>query len=100
MGVLIGVCSLFGLPWLVAATVRSLNHLRSLATVEEVVAKNGDTHERIIHVRETRVTGLAIHLLIGLSILLLPLLKMVPMAVLYGLFLFMGVVSMAGNQFF
>jgi mannitol/fructose-specific phosphotransferase system IIA component (Ntr-type) len=100
MGVLIGVCSLFGLPWLVAATVRSLNHLRSLATVEEVVAPNGDTHERIIHVRETRVTGLAIHLLIGLSILLLPLLKMIPMAVLYGLFLFMGVVSMAGNQFF
>ena len=46
------------------------------------------------------MTGLAIHLLIGLSILLLPLLKMVPMAVLYGLFLFMGVVSMAGNQFF
>ena len=31
---------------------------------------------------------------------LLPWLKLIPMAVLYGLFLFMGVVSMAGNQFF
>jgi len=100
MGVLIGICSLFGLPWLVAATVRSLNHVRSLATVEEVLDRNGDTHERVLHVRETRVTGLAIHLLIGLSIFALPLLKMIPMAVLYGLFLFMGVVSMAGNQFF
>ncbi len=100
MGVLIAVCSLFGLPWLVAATVRSLNHLHSLATVENVVTRDGESRERILHVRETRVTALAIHLLIGLSVLALPLLKMIPMAVLYGLFLFMGVVSMAGNQFF
>jgi mannitol/fructose-specific phosphotransferase system IIA component (Ntr-type) len=100
MGLLIAVCSLFGLPWLVAATVRSLNHLRSLATVENVVSRDGDSRERVLHVRETRVTGLVIHLLIGLSVLALPLLKMIPMAVLYGLFLFMGIVSMAGNQFF
>ncbi len=100
MGLLVGGSSLFGLPWLVAATVRSLNHVRSLATVEEIVDRTGDTRERIIHVRENRISGLAIHLLIGASLLLLPLLKFVPMAVLYGLFLFMGVVSMAGNQFF
>lgn len=100
VGLLIGVCSLFGLPWLVAATVRSLNHVRSLATVEEVVSSNGETRDRVIHVRENRLTGLSIHLLIGLSLLLLPLLKTIPMAVLYGLFLFMGVVSMTGNQLF
>ena len=100
VGLLIAVCSMFGLPWLVAATVRSLNHVRSLATVEEVLAPNGETRDRVIHVRENRVTGLTIHLLIGLSLLLLPLLKTIPMAVLYGLFLFMGVVSMSGNQFF
>jgi mannitol/fructose-specific phosphotransferase system IIA component (Ntr-type) len=100
VGVLIGACSLFGLPWLVAATVRSLNHVRSLATTEEVIRAGGDKRERILHVRETRLTGFSIHLLIGLSLLLLPLLKEVPMAVLYGLFLYMGVVSMAGNQFF
>jgi hypothetical protein len=100
VGLLIGACSLVGVPWLVAATVRSLNHVRSLATVEEVVSKNGETRERVIHVRENRITPLAIHLLIGLSLILLPLLKVVPMAVLYGLFLYMGVVSMVGNQFF
>ena len=100
MGVLIAVCSLFGLPWLVAATVRSLNHVRSLATVENVVSRDGDSRDRVLHVRETRVTGLTIHLLIGLSVFALPLLKLIPMAVLYGLFLFMGIVSMAGNQFF
>ena len=100
VGGLIGVCSLFGLPWLVAATVRSLNHVRSLATVEEVVSAKGHTRDRIIHVRENRLTGLTIHVLIGLSLLLLSWLKVIPMAVLYGLFLFMGVVSMSGNQLF
>lgn len=100
VGGLVAVCSLFGLPWLVAATVRSLNHLRSLATVEEAVLSNGETRERTIHVQENRVTGLSIHLLIGLSLLLLPVLKMIPMAVLYGIFLYMGVVSIKGNQFF
>jgi len=99
MAFMIAGCSLFGLPWLVAATVRSLNHLRSLATVEEITT-GGETRERIIHVREHRVTGLVIHLLSGLALLLLPFLQEIPMAVLYGLFLYMGVVSIAGNQFF
>ncbi len=100
VGILIAICSVFGLPWLVAATVRSLNHVHSLATLEEKVSSNGETREHIIHVRENRLTALAIHLLIGASLLLLPWLKTIPMAVLYGLFLFMGVVSMSGNQFF
>ena len=38
--------------------------------------------------------------MIGLSLCLLSLLKVIPMAVLYGLFLFMGIVSMKGNQLF
>jgi mannitol/fructose-specific phosphotransferase system IIA component (Ntr-type) len=100
VGLLIGICSLFGLPWLVAATVRSLAHVRGLAKTEEVVTPGGDTQERVIHVQENRVTGLAIHVLIALSLLVIPLLKVVPMAVLYGVFLYMGVVSLTGNQFF
>ena len=28
VGLLVGLCSMLGLPWLVAATVRSLNHVR------------------------------------------------------------------------
>jgi len=100
VGGLNALCSLFGLPWLVAATVRSLNHVRSLASTEEVVGAGGERRERILPVPETRAPGLAIHPMIGDSLLLLPLLKTIPMAVLYGLFLFMGVVSMRGNQFF
>lgn len=100
VGILIGACSLFGLPWLRAATVRSLNHVRSLATSEEAVRGDGERHDRIIHVRENRISALAIHIMLGMSLFLLGVLKMVPMAVLYGLFLFMGVVSMKGNQLF
>ena len=100
VGVLVGVCSLFGLPWLVAATVRSLNHVRSLATLKEETDIKGETRERVTFVRENRLTGLVIHILIGVSLLFFTLIKLIPMAVMYGLFLFMGVVSMSGNQFF
>lgn len=100
VGGLVVLCSAFGLPWLVAATVRSLNHVRSLATTEEVVDRSGVPHAHILHVSENRLTGISIHLLIGASLLLLPVLKNIPLAVLFGLFLYMGVVSMKGNQFF
>lgn len=97
VGILVAVCSMFGLPWMVAATVRSLNHVRSLVNVED----GGDgLPERITGTNENRVTALAVHVLIGLSLLALPLLALVPMSVLFGLFLFMGVASMGGNQLF
>ena len=104
VGVLTAGLSLFALPWLVAATVRSLNHVRALANVEESVRPDGSTVERILSVQEQRVTGLAIHILIALSVFALPWLRThgieIPMAVLFGLFLFMGVTSLGGNQFF
>jgi mannitol/fructose-specific phosphotransferase system IIA component (Ntr-type) len=100
LGVLIAVCSVLGLPWVVAAVVRSLNHVRSLATIEEVISPHGNRHERVIHVRENRIAPLAIHLMIAGSLFFLPLLQLVPKAILYGVFLYMGIVSIAGNQFF
>ena len=95
VGVLVGVCSMFGLPWMVAATVRSLNHVRSLNKIE----RQGD-REVVVGTVETRLTGLAVHLLVGASLSALAVLKLVPMSVLFGLFLFMGVASMRGNQLF
>ncbi|MEE2781344.1 MAG: HCO3- transporter, partial [Planctomycetota bacterium] len=100
VSILTGICSIFGFPWLVAATVRSLNHVRSLATMEVVVKPDGYKHERVLQVQENRLTGLVTGLLIGGTLLFLPLMKLVPLAVLYGLFLFMGVVSLVSNQFF
>ena len=98
VGLLIGLCSMFGFPWLVAATVRSLAHIRALADVEEVV-RGDQRREQIIHVNENRVTGLAIHVMIAATLFVLPLLRYVPMAMLYGIFLFMGFVSLRGVQF-
>lgn len=95
VALLVAVCSALGLPWMIAATVRSLNHVRSLAKVD---SEGGG--ERVTGVVETRLTGLLVHALVGLSLLMLPLLAEVPMSVLFGLFLFMGVASMGGNQLF
>ncbi len=98
IGGLVGLCSLFGWPWMVAATVRSLAHVRSLAITEEVVG-NANHQAEIIHVVENRMTAVAIHILIAITLLVLPLLQYVPMAALYGIFLFMGFVSLRGIQF-
>ena len=98
IGLLVGLCSLFGWPWMVAATVRSLAHVRSLAWTEEMVDGNGQ-HSEIVHVAENRISPVVIHLLIGGTLLVLPLLRFVPMAALYGIFLYMGFVSLKGVQF-
>ena len=90
MGALLGLMSLFGLPWVVGAVVRSLNHVRSLDRGPEAPVPG---------VLENRVSNLAIHLLLATSLLFLPLLASIPMAVLFGVFLFMGVGSLGGNQF-
>ena len=100
VGLLVGVCSLFGLPWLMASVIPSLNNLRSLATVEESVTGTGEVRERIVAVRENRLTPLVIHMLIGGTLFFLIYLQYIPMSVLFGLFLYMGVSSLAGNGFF
>ena len=99
VGLIVLVGSLFGLPWIVAATVHSLNHVRSLAS-HRVVDEGGQTREEIVSVRENRVSPLLVHILIGASLLFLPLVAQIPMSVLFGLFLFMGFATLAGNEFF
>jgi len=81
-----------------AAMVNSPSN--SLADVEERVDQ-GHVYEVIVWVRETRVTGMLSHILIGLSLLLLPYpLGFIPSPVLNGLFLYMGITALNGNQFF
>jgi hypothetical protein len=99
VGIITGVGSIFGLPWMVAATVHALNHVKSLAT-HEAKDVGGETREVIVEVRENRVSPFLVHLLIGLSLLLLPLVNLIPNAVLFGLFLYMGLNTLAGNDFF
>ena len=98
VGLLIGACSIFGLPWIVAATVHAINHVRSLAKME-VIEQGTQKKEVIGSVIENRISPLMIHLMIGGSIFALALIKVIPMAVLFGLFLFMGFATLGGNQF-
>ncbi|XP_058049505.1 solute carrier family 4 member 11 [Ahaetulla prasina] len=92
--------SVFGLPWIHAAFPHSPMHVRALAYVEERV-ENGHIYETIVSVKETRLTTLVANSLVGLSLLLLPFpLQLIPKPVLYGLFLYIALTSIDGNQLF
>uniref|UniRef100_A0A663DJM6 Solute carrier family 4 member 11 n=1 Tax=Aquila chrysaetos chrysaetos TaxID=223781 RepID=A0A663DJM6_AQUCH len=92
--------SIFGLPWIHAAFPHSPMHVRALAYVEERV-ENGHIYETIVSVKETRLTSLVANFLVGLSLLLLPFpLQWIPKPVLYGLFLYIALTSIDGNQLF
>lgn len=53
----------------------------------------------IVSVKETRVTSLVANILIGVSLFLLPVpLQWIPKPVLYGLFLYIALTSIDGNQ--
>ncbi|XP_053675322.1 sodium-driven chloride bicarbonate exchanger isoform X3 [Anopheles nili] len=95
---LIQICTIMGLPWFVAATVLSINHVNSLKKESETAAPG--EKPQFIGVREQRVTHILIFLMIGCSVLLTPLLSHIPMPVLYGVFLYMGVSALKGLQFF
>uniref|UniRef100_A0A3Q4G870 Anion exchange protein 2-like n=3 Tax=Neolamprologus brichardi TaxID=32507 RepID=A0A3Q4G870_NEOBR len=91
-----GVSALFGLPWLSAATVRSVTHTNALTVMSKAVAP-GDK-PRIQEVKEQRVTGFLVAFLVGLSIVIGEVLRQIPLAVLFGIFLYMGVMSLNGIQ--
>ena len=94
ISILTALQSLIGFPWLVAATVRSISHVRALSTFDE---KTGEITGSI----EQRVTGTVIHALIGACVLMpapRALLTQVPLPVLMGLFLYLGMSALPGNE--
>jgi sodium bicarbonate transporter 10 len=98
LAILIQICSIMGLPWFVAATVLSINHVNSLKLESECSAPG--EKPQFLGVREQRVTHILIFLTIGMSVFLTPLLGHIPMPVLFGVFLYMGIASLKGLQFF
>ncbi|VDM80941.1 unnamed protein product, partial [Strongylus vulgaris] len=127
IAILVLICSFLGLPFYVAATVLSVMHVNSLRLHSETsapgevprflgvkfvvfthVTHNCDTL-LLICFREQRLSGFLAHFLIGLSVLLTGIIKvllltpnsfkLVPLPVLIGIFLYMGVVSLLGQQF-
>ena len=94
VSLLTAVQSVLGIPWLVAATVRSLSHMGALSVYDTETGKVEGTVEQ-------RVTGVAIHALIGACVLFnkpRQLLSQVPLPVLMGLFMYLGTSALPGNE--
>ncbi|NWW16211.1 B3A2 protein, partial [Falcunculus frontatus] len=121
-----GLAALFGMPWLSATTVRTITHANALTIMSKTSAPGEKS--QILEVKEQRISGLLVAVLIGelgrgpqmgsegwgspgtlpklsfstagVSILMEPILKFIPLAVLFGIFLYMGVTSLNGIQFY
>ncbi|MGH0122892.1 UNVERIFIED_CONTAM: hypothetical protein FKN15_008817 [Acipenser sinensis] len=147
-----GLCPLFGLPWLTAATVRSVTHVNALTVMSKATAPG--EKPKIREVKEQRVTAMMVAVLVvdltgqvpgklkadtckaglrpplsflisavellgvkrqsagiavvfkntiekmGLSIVMADILRLIPLAVLFGIFLYMGITSLTGIQLY
>ncbi|XP_055253585.1 band 3 anion transport protein [Moschus berezovskii] len=93
-----GVAAIFGMPWLSATTVRSITHANALTVMSKDSTPGAAS--QIQGVKEQRISGLLVAVLVGLSILMGPILRHIPLAVLFGIFLYMGVTSLSGIQLF
>ncbi|XP_070270939.1 anion exchange protein 4 isoform X4 [Myotis yumanensis] len=97
VALLLLLTSALGLPWYVSATVISLAHMDSLRRESRACALGEPPS--FLGIREQRLTGLVVFILTGISIFLAPILKFIPMPVLYGIFLYMGVAAISSIQF-
>lgn len=75
---MLGVCSIMGLPWFVAATVLSITHVNSLKLESECSAPG--EQPKFLGIREQRVTGLMIFILMGSSVFMTSILKVMKSA--------------------
>ncbi|NXN71834.1 S4A4 protein, partial [Himantopus himantopus] len=84
VSLLMVVTSATGLPWYVSATVISLAHMESLRK-ESATSAPGE-HPEFLGIREQRLTGLAVFILMGVSVFMAPVLKVGSLAAGFGLF--------------
>ncbi|KAL3855447.1 hypothetical protein ACJMK2_014658 [Sinanodonta woodiana] len=96
VAILVALLSLLGLPWYVAATVTALAHVMSLKKESECIAPG--EKPIFLGVREQRLTALMVGIFSGLAVFFTSILQYIPMPVLYGVFLYMGVAALGGMQ--
>jgi len=92
-------CAVLGLPLSVASTVPSITHVISLTTYD-VQQMPGGERKVPTKVVENRLTNFLIHILVGCALFLAPALKFLPRSVLQGVFFYMGIASLTGNNLF
>ncbi|VDQ07903.1 unnamed protein product [Trichobilharzia regenti] len=91
------ISGLTGWPFVSGTTVRTLSNLVALVKMDQSPAP-GMPH-KIIGTVEQRVSGVFVGLLVALSIFLGSILSHIPLAALYGMFLYMGVMGLRDLQF-
>jgi len=92
-------CAFLGLPLAVASTVPSLTHVMALTTY--TIEKMAEGERKVpVKVCEQRLTNLLIHVVLGASLSFATVLGYVPKAVLFGVFLYMGIASLNGNALY
>ncbi|KAI5640896.1 HCO3- transporter family domain-containing protein [Phthorimaea operculella] len=91
------MCGFFGAPWQCVATVRSVSHVSALTVMSTTHAPGEKPY--VVEVKEQRLTGLLVSILVGISVLAATWLRLVPMSVLFGVFLYMGISALNGIQF-
>lgn len=96
LALLILLCSFIGLPWFVASTVPSINHVMALR--KETRCNAPGERPKYLGCRENRLTGVLIAVMTGLSVFLTSVLKHIPLPVLHGVFLFMGISCLNGIE--
>lgn len=90
------MCSFLGLPFTRATPVPCLAYLTSITTRKII----GNTTKVTKVIESGRTTNMVIHVLLLFSLLFPSVLWLIPHSVLFGVFLFMGVGSIAGNRLF
>ncbi|KAL3320203.1 hypothetical protein Ciccas_001117 [Cichlidogyrus casuarinus] len=81
-----------GWPFVSGAPLRTVSHIMSLAKMEERPPPG--VTAQVVATVEQRVSGILVGLLVALSVLLGSVLQYIPLAALYGMFLYMGVIGM------
>ncbi|TPP60513.1 Band 3 anion transport protein [Fasciola gigantica] len=87
-----------GWPFVSGATVRTMSNLVALVKMDHTPAP-GMPH-RVTGTVEQRVSGMLVGTLVALSVFLGSILGFIPLAALYGMFLYMGVMGLRDLQFF
>jgi len=89
--------SIFGLPWICVSGVQTIEHAKGLSFMKKKAPGAKPEVDRVI---ENRVTTLALALLFGLTIFFERFLKFVPVACLFGVFMYLGTSSMLETTLF
>ncbi|VEL32464.1 unnamed protein product [Protopolystoma xenopodis] len=86
-----------GWPFMSGATVRTMSHLSGLVVMDRKPPPG--MPQRIIGTIEQRLSTLIVGVLVALSVFIGSALRFIPMAALYGMFLYMGVMGLRDLTF-